>query len=71
MAEDLLSMTCADGLVLARSTLVSLTGFHTRAKRVYGPIQCNQQLQQLALYRPEIEVRVRSCLVRDMEMLRC
>ncbi len=50
-------MVCADSLALARSTLVSLTGFHTRAKRVYGPIQCNPQLQQLALYRPEVQVQ--------------
>jgi len=60
MGEDLLSMVCADGLALARSTLVSLTGFHTRAKRVYGPIQCNSQLKQLALYRPGVQVRVRA-----------
>ncbi|CAM9146176.1 unnamed protein product [Scytosiphon promiscuus] len=38
MDEDLRSMFCADGLVLARSTLVSLTGYHSKAKRVYGPI---------------------------------
>ncbi|CAM9811215.1 unnamed protein product [Ectocarpus sp. 12 AP-2014] len=55
MEEDLLSMFCADGLALARSTLVSLTGFHSKAKRVYGPHQCNPQFKQLALFRPEVQ----------------
>ncbi|CAM9497054.1 unnamed protein product, partial [Ectocarpus fasciculatus] len=56
MEEDLLSMVCADGLALARSTLVSLTGFHSKAKRVYGPHQCNPQFKQLAHLRPEVQV---------------
>lgn len=62
MEEDLLSMFCADGLALARSTLVSLTGFHSKAKRVYGPHQCNPQFKQLALLRPEVQVRVYDCV---------
>lgn len=59
MEEDLLSMICADGLALARSTLVSLTGFHSKAKRIYGPIQCNSQLNHIALHRPEVQVSAR------------
>ncbi|CAM9408479.1 unnamed protein product, partial [Hapterophycus canaliculatus] len=55
MEEDLRSMICADGLVLARSTLVSLTGFHSNAQRIYGPIQCNAQLNNIALLRPDRE----------------
>lgn len=56
MEEDLRSMMCADGLALARSTLVSLTGFHSKAKRIYGPIQCNNQLNHIALHRPEVQM---------------
>ena len=56
MEEDLRSMICADGLALARSTLVSLTGFHSKAKRIYGPIECNSQLNHLAVHRPEVQV---------------
>lgn len=52
-------MICADGLALARSTLVSLTGFHSKAKRIYGPIECNNQLYHLALHRPEVQVRAK------------
>ena len=67
MEEDLRSMMCADGLALARSTLVSLTGFHSKAKRIYGPIECNTQLNHLAVHRPEVQVRTyalfRLCLV--------
>lgn len=62
MEEDLLSMFCADGLALARSTLVSLTGFHSKAKRVYGPHECNPQFKQLALIRPEVQVCVDDCM---------
>ena len=54
-------MICADGLALARSTLVSLTGFHSKAKRIYGPIECNSQLNHLAVHRPEVQVLLISC----------
>eukprot|EP00752_Nemacystus_decipiens_P014352 g12769.t1 len=56
MDEDLRSMICADGLAMARSTLNTLTGFHSRAKRIYGPTECKGQLNILAVHRPENEV---------------
>lgn len=46
--EDLQSMMCADGLVLAQSTLKSLAGFHSSAVWVFGALSCKRTLQQLA-----------------------
>ncbi|CAN0445112.1 unnamed protein product, partial [Ascophyllum nodosum] len=57
MAEDLRSMMCADALGMARSTLVALTSFHSTATRIYGPVECNEQLAQLAKVRPEAQVK--------------
>lgn len=56
MEQDLLSMMCADGLALARSTLTLLTGWHSKAKRLYVGKECNTFATDLALQRPDIQV---------------
>lgn len=57
MEEDLRAMMCADSLATARSTLVCLTTYHTRAERIYTPVECNSQLGELQASRPDVEVR--------------
>lgn len=56
MEQDLHTMMCADGITLARSTLVALTGFHTTAAFIYGPTECSTQLRQLGALRPKAKV---------------
>lgn len=56
MGQDLQAMMCADALVLARSTLRYLTGYHSVATRIYGGVGCDGKLGQLASLRPEAQV---------------
>ncbi|CAN0323051.1 unnamed protein product [Pylaiella littoralis] len=56
MEEDLRSMMCANGLGLARSSLADLVGFHSKAKRIYAPRECDFRYNRLALFRPEVQV---------------
>ncbi|CAM9641409.1 unnamed protein product [Scytosiphon promiscuus] len=56
MAEDLVSMLCADGLVMARSSLAKAWAYHTAASRMYFPFSCSGYLQDLVDQRPEIKV---------------
>lgn len=60
MAQDMQSIMCADALGGARSTLISLTAYHTNAKRIYSPVECNSELARLASARPDVKVRGRT-----------
>ena len=55
MAEDLLSMICADGFVAAQSTLKFFVSHHSRATRMYYPDKCNDSMRRHSS-RPEMEV---------------
>lgn len=57
MEEDLRAMMCADALATARSTLSRMTTFHTTAKTIYGPIQCNDDFNEVGLIRRDVEVK--------------
>lgn len=61
MADDLRTMICADALGLAKSTLSHLISFHSTASRIYGPTECNNQLIQVAKFRPEVKVLYTVC----------
>ena len=57
MEEDLKAMMCADGLGIARSTIIALTAFHSKASRIYGPFRCSdEKLKKLAKTRPKVQV---------------
>ncbi|CAN0089910.1 unnamed protein product [Scytosiphon promiscuus] len=56
MAEDLVSMLCADALVMAKSSLAKAWAYHTTATRVYFPVSCSGYLRRLADARPEMKV---------------
>ncbi|CAN0171792.1 unnamed protein product [Scytosiphon promiscuus] len=56
MADDLVSILCADGLVMARSSLSRAWAYHTAATRIYYPIPCSGYLHDLVDQRPEIKV---------------
>lgn len=60
MAEDLLSMLCADGIVVATSTLNNLFSHHSRASRIYFPYTCAGKMRNMNV-RPGTQV----CLVRE------
>eukprot|EP00752_Nemacystus_decipiens_P002002 g1923.t1 len=55
--EDLVSMLCADGLATARSTISSLTLFHSTATRIFFPRSCSkaQYVKDLQHQRPAIK----------------
>lgn len=48
MGEDMRTMMCADGLTVARSTLVDLVGFHSNALWLFAPSSCRNRLNKMA-----------------------
>lgn len=57
IAEDLVSMICADGLVTARSSLKTLVNRHSLATRKYFPYPCTKDLNRQTT-RPGVQVRL-------------
>lgn len=56
MEEDLRSMMCADTLALAKSTLINLTAFHSKAKQLFAPTDCDSKLSRIAQQLPDTQV---------------
>ncbi|CAN0165683.1 unnamed protein product [Pylaiella littoralis] len=56
LGEDLQAMICADSLAMAGSTLRFLTGWHSKATRIYAPSKCTPKVSLHARQREGIEV---------------
>lgn len=70
IAEDLLSMICADGLVTAKSTLTHLVGRHSLATRKYFTGACTENLGRETT-KQGVKVRLEAALILMGNVMNC